>query len=993
MLAEMLKTPEQPDGWSFRDPIFMALNLLLGGDGPFGYQGRPAELLAALDRFSTSHPIKHQLRRWTALLAEKGVTEGNRQRFYDHGDTASKLLLRKVMAQMAEEEQADPAWHLARVALEGNAARKALMLDILHARSLQTAGVFLPVRRSDLPPSPPAQAVHKASAASVAGHFLALIQDPAGRRELEPVGVLTDFARNSLPSVFHLVHRTMSGPDFEETASLLLEAADPLAARMAVILATGHGEEAMERWMKKSLAAFPDDPELLLASMNHHQQSESDKVVVFTKALDHLTALGQTSVFSESQAWCGIYGQTVPMKASAAQAIAGFVERTRSTMLPRDWMLVLDHVLISSTEVFALTDAKSVALALIRCRERYIGNGNIPDWRPALNNLIKAGKEKEAAAVAEALLSQPLGSIAWPTDAAEVAPAWMNSASLLPIGTGTEGWLCLQLAGRADPAALADRLLAVAAKHPGDEHTAFGALLARGLVRPLNPEDLTVLGSLSTAGRHRAMAFASWLLPPDCFPATMAVEAWESQAVQEFDIVWNGARNFLHGNDYLDRLEAAGATAAARRCLPALLKATGKTGWLPDGYSGKIVDRLRRLGTPAQEEQLRGILAARVLKLPENPYSYQELAELTRHFIGEGKSNLPEALVARVTKELDAAAAGPLSGAMQANNRLLRLASAAAGDPRWHPSLRKILSAVPSEDRLNIPDWQRLAMLMETLDSGRLVPSLNLVLHQEENHAAVLRWSFQGLLPSKAPVKEQPYQIRKIEILPWPSLAVDLGGKFDALFLVGDLTGAGEKTVAKQEKLTASGQLSLAGLPMVGRLRVQLLQRESPHAINISPPQGFNFAPMVMDTGLLHAFIPLHPKGWTLLCEPAPLSGATLWQLEHSVSPDSPNTPNPLSGIALLTLDADGKVCGGAFLTDYQDFREPQFEGFSGIFFHLSQLTPGFDSLPPASSGAPKFLALAAKDPSHDGNDNPAGFSPFVRPLRLTLRNWPTLPE
>lgn len=994
MLAGMLKTHAEPDAWSIRDPVSMALNLLLGGDSAFGYQGRPAALLAELALFPTSHPIKHQLRRWTALLEKEGVTEVHRQRIYESQDTPSKMLLRKLLAQMADEEQAYPAWHLARVALEGDAARKAVKLDILRARSLLTAGVFLPVRRSQLPPPPPAQAVLKVPAAAVAGHFLTLIRDPAGRRVLEPVGVLTDFANGSLPSVFHLALRTMSGPEFEETASLLMEAADPLAARMAVILANRYGADAVERWMKKALSAFPDDPELLLASINLQERSEADKVAVFVRALDHLTVLQQTTAFSESQAWCGSYAQYVAPGAAAVQAIARFADRNQPAMLPRDWMLAMEYVLKSPTEVVALTDIKSVALALIRCREPYIGSGNIPDWRPALNNLSRAGKEKEAAAVAEALLSQPLGSIAWPTDAAEVAPAWMGSSSLLPIGTGSEGWLCLQLAGKTDPAALADRMQAVAARHPGDEHTAFAALLARGLVRPLTPEDLNPLAGLSTTGRHRAVAFASWLLPPDRLPATIVLEAWETQAVQEFDIVWNGARNFLHGNDYLDRLEAAGAMEAARRCLPALLKAAGKTGDLPDGYPGKIVDRLSRLGTPAQAEELRGILAARVLKLPENPYSYAELAKLTWHFIGEDKSNLPEELVRRVTKELDAAAAGPLSGVMMENHRLLRLANAAAGDVRWHPALRKLLSAIPPEEKLNIPGWQRLAMLMETLDSGRLVPSLNLILHQKENRSMMLKWSFQGLLPSKPPAKKQPYQTREIEMLPWPSLAADLAGKFDALFMVDDVAGAGERIVARQDNLISSGELTLAGLPVAGRLRVQLVLRESPHAITISLPLGFNLSPLMMDTGRLPASPLRHPKGWSLLCEPAALNHTTRWQLEHSARPASPDIPDPLSGVALLTLDADGKVCGGAFVSQFQGFREPEFEGFPGFLLYLGQLTSGFDAPnpdpnAPASVGVPRFLALAVQDPSEGGNDNPAGLPPSARLSRITVRNWP----
>ena len=77
---------------------------------------------------------------------------------------------------------------------------------------------------------------------------------------------------------------------------------------------------------------------------------------------------------------------------------------------------------------------------------------------------------------------------------------------------------------------------------------------------------------------------------------------------------------------------------------------------------------------------------------------------------------------------------------------------------------------------------------------------------------------------------------------------------------------------ARIEKLPATGEIALTGLPTTGRLRLLLIQRDAPQSTAESTTLGFNTLPVLMDTSRPPGPSSVHPQGWQLLCEPCALT-------------------------------------------------------------------------------------------------------------------------
>jgi len=610
-----------------------------------------------------------------------------------------------------------------------------------------------------------------------------------------------------------------------------------------------------------------------------------------------------------------------------------------------------------------------------------------------LDVLVKSGHGAEASEMAEALLSKPGGSLAYPGQMSEPAVPWNNNQSSLNVtGPKAEGWTWLQLAGQAGPAALADRLGAVATAHPGDEQIAFAALLARGLAQPEGMLDLTCLDSLTPAGRHRAVAYASWLLPLKRLPAEALTAAWEAEAAVDFSDVSNGWRNYLQGNQYLDRLEAAGAVEAVRRSLPSLLEGTKKIGELPPGYPALVLARLRRLGTPEQVTELRTLLDQRLRVLPETPQAWPELATFLETLAEENPPLEPSPeLIRRVTKafqQTTAAAAAPADPAKSQN--LLRLAGAAAGDPRWHDLLRGLLAKHGSSLIVaggDGPGWSGLQALMAVLASNRQIPAVKLELEPAGTGQGTLHWSFEGLHPLLPKVSLR-YQTEAGPARPpllWPTLAKPLDGKFEALLFVEPAGRDGEQVMAHWDRLPATGSLALTDLPPAGRLRLELIRQESPRISHAGTSYGYNTLPVIMDTARAPTGVASDPAEWHLLTDPAALSKPGIrWHIRYHGAPD---TALP-AGLALLLLDASGQVGAGTPLSWNEGYQSAEFAGFPGSLVGAERLSPAFRPQGTVQEGTltvtgpPTHFALAVPAIPARGDDPEP-------PARLTVQEWP----
>lgn len=1075
-------------------PLQRVVQTLLGGEMFFEPAGRAKPLLRAMEDFATANPLKRQLLRWEALTKEHKIAaqfrDNQRGRFDESSRRGQDENLKKAVRELAEEEQVSLSWHLVRAVLEEDPVKRGLLADLVRARSPLSAGVLAPEGQEaavdgatagsasrDAHGFPGGVAVagngpsglgtgiqagtggrlaQEPKPEELAAFFLKMLADPAVRQRLEPAGAMAMMVNQSGTRDAFLLSLQRGRSAWAGTAELLMKEHDSLAARLAVILMARQGQpEVSAEWVAKGLKAFPEDPELLLASAALEAQrgggGEPPEAArgVLLKGLSHL---GPMIPFDRDTypVWCGVDAGMLWGGLETAQALAAFVDRAQPESIPQNWVQVMESTLRDSAQLRQLTEAeaRSMVMAVVRHKARWrLGEGSPQGWMALLDSLKQADRSNLAAEAAEVLLSEPTGSLGFPGAPAEPAPPWNNSNGAGATGPGAEGWKWLLLAERGDPAGLAKRLRAVAAAHPGDEQTAFAALLAQGRVRELTAEDLKeLLTSLTPAGRQRALAYAGCLLPQDRLPVALLLDSWEAEAVVEFSDVGNGSANFQQGNRYLDRLEEAGAADAVRRVLPNLVESVRTLGGFPLDFPGSIFHRLERFDQPELAKRLQAILVD-LLKRPAREYGLQHnqivAAALAAQAEKSAPAELPAELVSQVTAALEGRTATPAvrrgvqseeeaeppptqeleqaqtpdqqntdqnaepaSAAEQKReaelerkrNRyldftLINLAWTTAGDVRWHDALRKLLADRPDglDDRANrdgFPSWQALELLLGVMDSGRVIPDLDLEFSPGSEGQGTLSWRFDGLMPPPLTDQERMNGRPKIP-LPWPTLAASLAGKFDALVMVADDNPTnGERLAARIENLPAEGEMALTGLPSVGRLRLLLIRREAPQITAETDAVVCNTLPVLLDSAKPPGPQTRHPADWRLLSEPSPLGDAEQWQVLNS----SPTAAWP-QGVALLMLDDAGEVCAIADLGIAAQRRSIGYPGnpTASIGRHQFNAAPirSGDRTALRVTGTPVRLGLGVSTrPSVMSGEDPA--DPSRRLPRLTVhRDFP----
>lgn len=901
-----------------------------------------------------------------------------------------------TLRQVAGELKASLEWDLAGVLLEENPDEAVKRLEALRARSPLTAGVGLSPEPA--PESPPREMV-RPKGAEVAEHFLKLTKDPEFQRTLEPVGAMGRFMTpsSSNSSAFQTRLREMEEEEIPAFAQRLLEAKDPLAARLAVCVAGG-GKRYKEGadWARKALESVPDDPEILLALAARLDAKDPEARSAFLRALERIKVF-HVPQEKEGWSWCGIQSNTRWSDAEVADAIAAFAERVKPPVLPIDWARTLESAIINREELAKLKNVQSVVLAAVRYRKPWReGEGDHPGWMSVLEALTAAGKAETAAVVAETLLSHPEGSLGRPGEFSEPAFPWINSSTGQVTGPAAEGWKYLLRAERNDPAGLANRLQVVSSVHAGDEQIAFAALLARGRERSLTVEDLKILDALKPAGRHRALAYASWLLPPDRLPVALLLEAWVAEAVVEFSDVGNGCRNFLQGIAYLDRLEAAGAKDSVQRCLPALVESIKTLGSFPDDFPQSLVQRLQRLGSSELVERMYRLLSERVLTKPEGADTYDDLEMVLKAYYDDPQApTLPEEIAQRVTAALERAVAGQTPDAWARHYFLFRVASYAVADERWQPVLRQLLERQGPElfKSREGAGWRNIAAILGVLKSASLVPDVRARLIPTAEGQGTLTWAFLGIRPPPPPANSQRVsQAEKNNLRGWPALAKKLAGKFDAIILVSEaengVAPTGETIVARVERFPANGEIPLTGLPRIGRLRILLFQREAPLAFTEVGPLGYNTLPLLFDTAQPPALRPHDPPGWQLLSEPRELTASASWLIDNA-------TDRWPSGLALLLLDEDNEICAATELRPEVSAANPELAGFAGVFVKQHQFTsPRLNQKNQKTAvlrtvGPPRRLVLAR---SNQGNEKEDEKSDWGLLPRITVQEWPVEP-
>lgn len=963
---------------------------------------RPPELLEALKPFSSTHPMKRQLARWNELyitfkIKEEGYETQDR-RFHEE-DPKRDVRLTQALRTLAEEEQASSTWQLVQAALETDEAKRSSLFEKLRVRSPLYAGAGSALTGSAAPPAaPPALPAPRPvpvgpTPAEVAGHFAEILKDPAARKTLEPVGALGQWVdKGGARDAFLHGFSQSALETYPAIASHLMDLVDPLAARLAVVVMSRQSRQGqpvdLEPWLLRALAVFPEDPELLLAFGAWHlrrQDIPEHARAAFVRGLGLVKSMAS---FDEEYpvGWFGVSSTRLPAEAGLVSALGAMAERVKPDSLPRFWVNTLEETLQNPDELAKMSAAgmQSAALAAVRFKKRWRpGEGSPQGWLNLLQGLVRAGGKEAAAAAAEALLSMPAGSLAYPGGPAEPAPPWHNYSDGDVTSPQSEGWQLLKMATREDPAGLADRLGTLSAAHPGDEQLALAALLAQGQTRPLTADEVKWPG-LAPAGRHRVLAYASWLLPPDRLPAALVLESWEAEGLMELSDITNGNRNFMQGIAYMDRLESAGASDAVRRVLTAMVSSVEALGQFPD-TPATIFRRVARLGSPPEIERLQRVLVAYLEKMPDEPEAWLPLSHFLQMYLEEsGLPETPPELIQRVTHILETAAAGksPPPSTASRTWSIWPLAYAAAGDPRWHPVLRRLLMLTP-DPKDQSTEWQRLSTLMEVLESGRLIPDLALQFSPTEPGEGKLTWHFRGLLPPSRPQAER----RNFEpvLLPWPTLAAPLSRAFDALvFASGDRARTGEQLVIRLDSLPARGEISLTNLPSIGRLHFLLIRRDAPQYSAATSPLGYNSLPVLIDTSKPPKADTASPEGWQLLADPIPLGDTAQWYID-TAGPDSMPWPK---GMHLVLLDDANHVCASAPISEESRAITWETAGFPGVQLGMNRLAPraAYSKAEPRlqRTGPPRRLALAISLAQR------AGMSAENRPAAsLTLREWP----
>lgn len=1018
-IAAWLRLPPTDFRSHSRPPGLPALALLLGNDDAYPYTSgiRPQEFLDSLADFQTTHPLKRQILRWNEIARSLNLERNLREQHLSMrpGRPGNNNFLKAALI-LAEEESSSLPWQFLRASLEEIPATRASLIAAAKARSPLTAGADSGPAPAAPATPPPATAPEPqiATPAAIASKFMTLITDPEVRSQLSPVGALSlAYSRGEHHPFFRLIPR-ISPETSKEAAKLLINEKDPLAARMAVFLATPPFHESRElasQLLARAVASFPDDTELLLAFAADNPGKAPEispaRRAAFIRGLASLDSTFQPRQSTDSPsedgtAWCRITDAGPSPDADTVRAILAYTERTRTAYLPQKWIASMQSLLERRplTDQLSTAEIRAAAVAVVTFKSPWKpGQGDPKSWLPFVHHLDHSGCSEAAIAAAEAILSNQSGDL---THEGRPSTPWDRSASSAPISRDSDGWKFIRIAARHDPAALALRLQAIARSRPDDERAAFVALIATGCARPLTAED-TSLTNLSPTCRQRVLRFATWLLPPDRLNRALAFDAWEADARATFTSDSSNTKFFIDEFDQpvffkacaaLDKLADAGATDAARRLLTlhnALLPALVRNSSFDNGYVS-IMQRLLRLGSPEDTKTFRSLVTKRLMESPPNRLPSSLAVALQLEMMDPSSSPSPE-VDQLVTSTLEAAAAADPSTLTKPDGPLGTIAHLAAGHPRWHALLRKVLTSQPQLARsAHRPNpWLAIATLFAQLDSNSLIPNVTITFSPSPSalDQGTLHWSFHGLKPP--PLSDA--EIRRADDpldLSWQSVASQLAGRFNALALVSDhLNPTSERVAAEITPLPASGSLPLTNLPASASLRLVLIRNDAPRSFVASPPVLHDARPAFIDSSRPPAPDSTHPLGWQLLTAPAPLT-ATQWQINRN-GPASSSWPDDL---ALLLLDDSNQVCAIASLAldAPRDPSGPASSASKVIALHQFTTDPissqGTSSL--RVTGPPHRIALAQQALLHSTRTHESPFPP--PPTRYTIEESPPTP-
>ncbi len=882
-------------GWAAREPV-------------------PAPLLDELASFETAHPLKKMAQRWQALIKEntakqpKAPAAGGRRAAPGRELTPTTYLTpaqTASLAQLAAEEKNSHTWQLVHLALAKNdAGKQEALLQEFRSRSPLTAGTWLE-------PPPQAQPLRRPqptirTAAETADLLAEAWSTPEGRQALESAGAMEALLRDSQLNALRLAIRPFTADQArrEELVTALLQKQDALAARAAVCLAQGVGLAFQKETLVKARSAFPDDPEIVIAHALLKSKDPAAKEE-FLRGLRSLKGLYYPTP-GRTLHWCGILFGMLPWRdATVAEAITAFVAKTDPNwQIPEDWYSLLEGVLTSEEMVRQARNVPLLVKTLLRFAKPIpLHNGRGEVWLRLCKTLAAAGHAESAILCAGGVLAIPRGGLFPPGIFGPDWP-WENPVANSITSRGTDGWALLKLATRFEAGSLAEQLRLAHAAHPADEHIALNAVLARALAGLPPEQNVALLTGMAPASRHTVLGVASWLLPQTLLPPALCIEAWQAEATRLFqaDDHDTGNRSFVQGLMYLEKLADAGAHDQARALLPRMIECFAATIW-PGKSANTAAALVWKYGMAPDRAAFAEILASRLEKQRQRPEFPSLLAQALDIFSAAPES-IPEPVAALLTALLQSAEKTRLPN--DAAETALGLAcEAVVLHPRWRQQVRVVLASRLAGGRWSESSgtWKRLALLMESLDSGLLVPDLHLTAEPVQQGEITLRWRFAGLaLPPPGTGMEDPRPSSQPGS--WQALARTLAEKFDAVMVVENMSGAGRRVAARQERMTAEGEMKLTGLPAAGRIIVYLFGREAPHAAGGSTPLALNSAPILMDTAAA-APPKKHPTGWQLLAEPAVAGNIRAWNVRSRSGP----FPRALH---LLLLDEAGQVCAAA---------------------------------------------------------------------------------
>ncbi len=348
--------------------------------------------------------------------------------------------------------------------------------------------------------------------------------------------------------------------------------------------------------------------------------------------------------------------------------------------------------------------------------------------------------------------------------------------------------------------------------------------------------------------------------------------------------------------------------------------------------------------------QFKTNLMERLKTTPDGLEAYEWLNQaLKSHLENHPNTELDPELRRRVTLNLE--------NAIKNRAYLGEFAVTAANFPQWHGQLRDLLARKPIlfDSQVDPQQPQRITTLFKVIDSGHMVPDLALQFIPTSPLNGRISWHFAGLL-APGPIEAERYQRQERTRLPWRALALPLTEKFDAFIFASDeLAPFSERLVARIEKLPATGEIAITGLPRSGKLRLLLIQREEPRYTGEIKTR-FNTMPVLLDTHAVTKPTTPSPAGWELLCEPRSLD-TTSWEICQTANP---GTPWPTT-LHLILMDDKRNVCAATNIGNSASRNSGN--SLISTIIHQHQLAAPPDPSHPTSSVFAKTRYVKKKQP------------------------------